>query len=187
MTSPRQALFLDRDGVINIRSRIRRNLAAHRIRGRDRPHHCGRQSRWVGGGGRHQSVRRGAGYFSEADVDALHDRMRKALNSRGAYIDRFYVCPYLPGAPVAAYDRQSQHRKPNPGMILQAARELELDLSRSSLIGDKHSDMQAAKAAGAAGHLFPGGDLWAFAAARIPELAAADRDQNSRLACSQCT
>lgn len=113
------------------------------------------------------------GYFTEDDVAAFHARLRGWLAMNGAQLDAIYLCPYLPGAPLAAYDRDSEDRKPRPGMLLRAARDLTLDLARSYLIGDRETDVQAAQAAGATGLLFPGGDLWAFARARIPALAAA--------------
>ena len=57
-------------------------------------------------------------------------------------------CPHLPDATVAAYRRSCDCRKPAPGMLLRAARELSLDLSRSVIVGDRLSDVQAGRAAG---------------------------------------
>ncbi|HWE46478.1 MAG TPA: HAD family hydrolase [Caulobacteraceae bacterium] len=105
------------------------------------------------------------GLFSLAEMDAFHALMRGALAAEGAEIDALYACPYLPDAPVAEYSHPDHpDRKPNPGMILRAIEELDLDPDRSILIGDKDSDMEAARRAGVTGAKFRGGDLYAFVA-----------------------
>jgi D-glycero-D-manno-heptose 1,7-bisphosphate phosphatase len=103
------------------------------------------------------------GFFDEAAVRRLHDAMREQLAVDGAHIDAFYVCPFLPDAPVPAYAHPDHpDRKPNPGMILRAIADLGLDPDRTVMIGDKESDMEAARRAGVTGALFAGGDLEAF-------------------------
>jgi D-glycero-D-manno-heptose 1,7-bisphosphate phosphatase len=103
------------------------------------------------------------GYFDLAAVDHLHAVMRTQLAVEGGHIDAIYVCPFLPEAPVAAFAHPDHpDRKPNPGMVLRAIAELELDPARTILIGDKDSDMRAAAQAGVAGALFGGGDLDVF-------------------------
>lgn len=103
------------------------------------------------------------GLFSEDRMWAFNGELVERLASEGAVIDAVYACPFLPDAPVAAYAHPDHpDRKPNPGMILRAARDLELDLTRSLLIGDRDSDMEAARRAGVAGHRFSGGNLDAF-------------------------
>lgn len=99
------------------------------------------------------------GYYTEEDVKTLHDWMGKAVAASGGRITAFYYCPYLEGAPVKQYDKDSDWRKPAPGMILQAAADYSIDLSQSFMIGDKKSDMDCAAAAGVAGYLFNGGRL----------------------------
>ena len=71
------------------------------------------------------------GYFSLADMDAFHLLLRRTFAAQGAVIDAIYACPYLPDAPVAAF-RHPDHpdRKPNPGMILRAAADLDRFLAR---------------------------------------------------------
>lgn len=106
------------------------------------------------------------GLFSLAEMDAFHDLMREKLAAEGAEIDAIYACPYLPDAPVAEYSHPDHpDRKPNPGMVLRAIADLDLDPDRSVLIGDKESDMEAARRANVTGARFRGGDLDAFVAA----------------------
>jgi D-glycero-D-manno-heptose 1,7-bisphosphate phosphatase len=79
--------------------------------------------------------------------------MARAFLERGGSLAGVFHCPYLPGATVPGYDRDSFWRKPNPGMILEAARRLDLDLARSIFLGDQPGDMTAASAAGVGGRV----------------------------------
>lgn len=90
------------------------------------------------------------GHVDEATLGRIHDRLKELLAKEGAPLDAIYYCPYLPGdeAVVKAYRKDSDLRKPKPGMLLKAAREMNLDLSRSWAIGDEARDIQAGKAAG---------------------------------------
>ncbi len=90
------------------------------------------------------------GYFDEAAMNQVDARMKSLLAERGTRLDRAYYCPYLDGpeATVEAYRRDSDLRKPRPGMLLLAAKELEIDLSRSWMIGDSPADVQAGINAG---------------------------------------
>ena len=90
----------------------------------------------------------GRGYYTTDDYDRLTDWMLAQFSSRGIHIDKVYYCPYHPVAGVGEYRKSSFDRKPNPGMILKAVKEFDLDLSNSILIGDKDSDLEAGKAAG---------------------------------------
>jgi D-glycero-D-manno-heptose 1,7-bisphosphate phosphatase len=100
------------------------------------------------------------GLYGEAEVDAFHDRMQDELAEIGAHVDAFYYCPFHPEAAIEAY-RVPDHfdRKPNPGMIVRALREWPVDVTRSFLIGDRESDITAARRANLPGYLFKGGDL----------------------------
>ena len=105
------------------------------------------------------------GLFDLAAVEALHGVMKAALAAEDARIDAFYVCPFLPDAAAPAFAHPDHpDRKPNPGMILRALADWNIDPARALMIGDKASDLEAARRAGIEGVLFPGGDLDAFVA-----------------------
>jgi D-glycero-D-manno-heptose 1,7-bisphosphate phosphatase len=111
------------------------------------------------------------GYYSEADVAALHDWMNAELGRRaGARIDAFVYSPFHPQAPLEAYRRESPCRKPGPGMILELLARFPVDPARTVMIGDKASDVAAAQAAGVEGVLFEGGSLLAALSPILPRL-----------------
>lgn len=153
MTMVRRAAFLDRDGVINIDSAylsrwedfqfVPGTVAAMR-----RLHEAGYDLVVVTN---QSGIARG--YYTEADYQALTRQMREALAAQGVPLAGVYHCPHHPKGPVAAYAIDCDCRKPAPGMILQAARELALSLPDSLLVGDKGSDIEAARAAGV-GHAY---------------------------------
>ena len=109
------------------------------------------------------------GLFDLAAVEAVHAVMQADLTVEGARIDAFYVCPFHAEAkdPTFAHPDHPD-RKPNPGMILRAMDEWGLDPARCLLIGDKDSDIEAARRAGIAGALFEGGNLDDFVLPLIP-------------------
>ncbi|MDF2116098.1 HAD-IIIA family hydrolase [Roseiarcaceae bacterium H3SJ34-1] len=107
------------------------------------------------------------GYYTEGDVNALHAHMQAHLNANGAHIDAFRYCPYHVDGTVAEYARESDHRKPKPGMILDLLQKWQVDPMQSVLIGDKDSDLAAAEAAGIRGAKFEGGSLYEFLRAVI--------------------
>lgn len=92
------------------------------------------------------AVARGA--LSEAGLQAIHQLMVDRLGAQGAYLDGIYWCPHHPTAGVGPYKVACQCRKPKPGMLERAARELAIDLSGSFVVGDKMSDLEAGYAAG---------------------------------------
>ncbi len=90
----------------------------------------------------------GRGYYTESDFEALNEKMKATFTEHGAPLAGIYFCPHHPEKALCNYRQACNCRKPGPGMLLQAARELDIDLSASVLFGDKKSDMLAAKAAG---------------------------------------
>lgn len=100
------------------------------------------------------------GLYDEAAIATFHAHMQAQLAEAGAHIDAFYHCPFHADGNVQEY-RVADHpdRKPNPGMILRALAEWQVDTTRSFLIGDRESDIEAAQRAGLPGHLYEGGSL----------------------------
>ena len=160
----RPAVFLDRDGVLNIDSAY--------------PHRP-EQIEWTECA--HQAVKNfnDAGYFvfvvtnqagvahglyDEDAVRLLHGWMNTELRKSGAHVDDWRYCPFHPEAKVGAYRGVHPWRKPGAGMLLDLIECWPVDVSRSFLIGDRESDVQAARSAGIPGHLYGGGSLAAFAA-----------------------
>ncbi len=88
------------------------------------------------------------GYFSVEDVQRLHQHMQHLLNAFEVKIDAFYLCPHHPTQGIAPYDIDCDCRKGKPGMLLQGAEELGIDLSSSFMVGDKLADIEAGIAAG---------------------------------------
>lgn len=85
------------------------------------------------------------GRYTESDVHAVHQRLNDLC---GGLIDAFRFCPWHPGGTVARYRREHPWRKPAPGMILDAAHSLGIDLGRSWMVGDAERDIRAGAAAG---------------------------------------
>lgn len=143
-----RALFLDRDGVINVEKDY-----VHRIEDFEFLPGIFELCARAGALGYLMVVVTnqagiGRGYYTEADYQRLTDWMVGAFRERGVVISRVYHCPFHPTAGIGPYRRESSDRKPNPGMLLRARDELNLDLARSVFIGDKDSDMVAGRAAG---------------------------------------
>tara|TARA_B100000686_G_scaffold351260_1_gene449487 strand:- start:3966 stop:4532 length:567 start_codon:yes stop_codon:yes gene_type:complete len=90
----------------------------------------------------------GRGYYSEKEFNYLSDWMCAKFLSNGVKIDAVYFCPFHPDHGIGRYKMESFDRKPSPGMIFRAEKDLGLDLARSALVGDSLSDIAAAKAAG---------------------------------------
>jgi len=88
------------------------------------------------------------GICTPEQIRALHNRLRETLARESALIDAVYWCPFHPRGRVPEFTVDSEMRKPRPGMLLQAARELDLDLSSSLMVGDKPADIAAGNAAG---------------------------------------
>ncbi|KCZ87482.1 HAD-IIIA family hydrolase [Hyphomonas jannaschiana] len=103
------------------------------------------------------------GFYDEDAIGIFHAGMQVQLAEAGAFVDAFYHCPYHADGKVLAYTVEDHpDRKPNPGMILRALKDWHVDKDKSFLIGDKPSDMEAARRAGLPGHLYTGGNLQAL-------------------------
>ena len=102
------------------------------------------------------------GLYSEAEIGALHNWVGAELARTGARIDAFYHCPHHPDIGPPEYRRECDCRKPAPGMLLKAMADFPVDAAHSFLIGDRETDLDAARAAGVAGYLFAGGNLDRF-------------------------
>jgi len=95
----------------------------------------------------------GLGFFTEAFVRDLHTRMDAVLAEGGARIDGWFYCPHHPQARLPEFQVACGCRKPGVGMVQEAVRRHDIDLSRSFVIGDKLADVEMAAAAGARGIL----------------------------------
>ncbi len=158
----RRALFLDRDGVINVDHG-----------------YVGTRDRFEWMPGAHEAIRAATdagwhvfvitnqsgvarGLYDEAAVSALHGWLTDEVRRAGGTIDDIRYCPFHPDGIVPAYSKASDWRKPAPGMLLDLMRGWELDRARCLLIGDQDSDMAAAQAAGISALRFSGGNLLDF-------------------------
>jgi len=88
------------------------------------------------------------GIVTEEMLGKIHERLRELLAVKGAALDGIYYCPYHPDGVIPEYRKDSDWRKPKPGMLLAAAQEMDLDLSRSWMVGDNDRDMEAGRGAG---------------------------------------
>jgi D-glycero-D-manno-heptose 1,7-bisphosphate phosphatase len=89
------------------------------------------------------------GFFGEGFVKEAHEFLDRTFRAGQARIDGFYYCPHLPEASVEAYRRQCDCRKPRPGMIRDAERDLDLDIPGSYVVGDRWLDVELGLAVGA--------------------------------------
>jgi D-glycero-D-manno-heptose 1,7-bisphosphate phosphatase len=163
----RPAVFLDRDGILNV----------------DRGYVSSRANfEWIPGAIEAVKSLNDAGYYvfiatnqsgiarglyTERDMQALHDFMADEFKRGGAHIDDWRYCPFHAEGTVKEFKRVSDWRKPGPGMILDLIKAWPVDRENSVLIGDKESDLQAAQAAGVRALLFNGGNLHDFVRAKV--------------------
>jgi D,D-heptose 1,7-bisphosphate phosphatase len=164
----RPAVFFDRDGVLNHDSGYTFETS---------------KLQWIDGAREAIKAVNDAGYFAfvvtnqsgvarglyeESHVQALHRWMADDMATIGAHIDAFEYCPDHPDGTIERYRRVSDRRKPAPGMITDLLSRFPVNTGASILIGDKPSDLEAARAAGLNGHLFTGGNLEAFLMQHLP-------------------
>jgi D-glycero-D-manno-heptose 1,7-bisphosphate phosphatase len=111
------------------------------------------------------------GYFTADVMTAVHERLVDELKRAGAHLDGLYVCAHHPTEGAPPFRAECECRKPRPGLLLRAARELDLDLAASAVVGDKPSDLEVAQRAGAAGVLVLTGyglGEWEYRRAHFP-------------------
>ncbi|WP_409187986.1 D-glycero-alpha-D-manno-heptose-1,7-bisphosphate 7-phosphatase [Bradyrhizobium sp. RDM4] len=158
----RPAVFFDRDGVLNEDDGYASDP---------------NKIRWVEGAQQAVKAVNDAGYFAfvvtnqsgiarglyeERHVRRLHEWMSHQLAMIGAHIDAFEFCPHHPDAEIARYRVLCSCRKPQPGMINALLAQYPVNIRDSFMIGDKQSDLDAAKAAGIKAYLFDGANLQSF-------------------------
>jgi len=147
-STPKKALFLDRDGVINVDHNY-----VHKIE----------DCQFIDGIFQlaKDAVEKnydifiitnqagiGRGLYSEADFETFTGWMEKQFERNEAPVRKTYYCPYHPEHGVGKYKKDSFDRKPNPGMILKIAEVYGIDVKNSVLVGDKESDIEAGSRAG---------------------------------------
>lgn len=167
---PNPALFLDRDGVINIdHAYVYRKEDFEFVDGIFELVAAAKKAGYLIVVVTNQAGI-GRGYYTAADFYELMNWVREQFAARNGCIDGVYFCPDHPEYGLGEYRRESKFRKPAPGMLLQAANELDIDLETSILVGDKVSDVEAGKAAGVGTLLYFGAVGDAGPAARVSSL-----------------
>ncbi|MEM9376923.1 MAG: HAD family hydrolase [Pseudomonadota bacterium] len=163
MADLKPALFLDRDGVLNVDQGFVARVE---------------DWQWINGAARCVAnfkardwyviiVTNQSGiafdHYREIDMQKVHAHMIAGLEAHGTRVDAIYYCPYHVDGTNPKYRKDSFDRKPKPGMILQAMADFPIKREASFLIGDKQTDIDAAHAASIGGFLFRGGNLAEFA------------------------
>lgn len=93
------------------------------------------------------------GYFEEDLISKVHEKLKGLLSNDNAYLDAIYYCPHHPEVGVAPYRKNCDCRKPKPGLLRRAQQDLNIDLSRSYIIGDSIKDIETGFQAGVPGIL----------------------------------
>lgn len=163
MSIRRPALFLDRDGVLNVdRGYVSKIEDFEWIEGAKDCVKNFKDRGWFVFVVTNQSgIARG--FYTEEDMHALHAHMAAELANYGTVIDRYYHAPWHEEGEIAMYRRDSIDRKPGPGMLLHAMADFPVNREQSFLIGDKQTDIEAGRAAGVGAFLFRGGNIATFA------------------------
>ena len=166
-TRRRPAVFFDRDGTINVdegysHRPVDLTFVPGAVAAVKRVNDLGRFAFLVTNQG---GIAKG--HFTENDMHAFNAQMQRELRAAGAHFDDIRYCPDHPDGTVAPYNRISDWRKPGPGMLLDLMRAWPVTQADSLVVGDKNSDIEAARAAGLRGLLYRGGDLDEFLAPHL--------------------
>ena len=176
----RAALFLDRDGVINVEKDY-----VHRIEDVEFVDGIFTLCKAAKNAGLvivvvTNQAGIGRGYYTETQFRTLMDWMKDRFVERGVALDAVYQCPFHPEHGVGDYKADSFDRKPNPGMILRAQTDLDIDLAASCMIGDKASDIEAARAAGVGTAVLLGSCEYAIETDSRPDCVVQSLDEATR-------
>lgn len=148
MKPARRAVFIDRDGTISEEVGYVNHVSRYRVFPFSAEairllNHAG----WLAILVTNQAgVARG--YFDERMIERVHEKLTSELAREGAELDAIYYCPHHPSVGEPPYRKDCECRKPRPGLILQAAKEFELDLDECWMVGDRYSDTELARNAG---------------------------------------
>jgi D-glycero-D-manno-heptose 1,7-bisphosphate phosphatase len=175
----RRAVFLDRDGTLNVDSGyVSRPQDVQLVK------HAAAGAKLLADAGymlviasNQSGIARGI--LTGAQADAVDERLLALLAQRGATVQAVYRCPHLPAGSIAEFSIECDCRKPKPGMLVQAARELGIDLAASWMIGDGARDVEAGLAAGCRAILLSADGVGALAGPRV--FAAKDLIEAARL------
>jgi len=88
------------------------------------------------------------GYYDESLVRDVHEKLQKKLEEKSAHLDGIYYCPHHPTEGIGVYKKNCKCRKPKTGMIDSAVKELNIDIKKSFMVGDRYKDIEFAKKAG---------------------------------------
>ncbi len=174
-----RAVFLDRDGTINeevgyMDSLVKLNLFHQSFAAIDKINKSGMKAVVITN---QSGVARG--YFSDDFVSEVHLCIQKMLREKGVHIDAFYYCPHHPSEGREGYRKSCNCRKPEAGMLLQAAKDLNIDIGSSYMVGDTDKDIETAMRVGAKSVLVRTGygretEGWILQSGNIPDYIADD-------------
>lgn len=158
MTAPkRRAVFLDRDGtIVRDVGYLKRTEDVFLLPGAPEALKLLREAGFLLLVVTNQSAV-ARGWLTEPALLEMQREVERRLEAEGAALDGFYYCPHLPGGTVEQYARKCDCRKPEPGMLLRAARDRNVDLERSYVVGDSERDVEAGERAGCSTILIGGG------------------------------
>ena len=176
MNPPDRAVFLDKDGTLivdvpyNVDPALI-ELAPGAVEGLSKLHASGYRLVVISN---QSGVARGR--FEVAALASVEARLRELLEGFGVPLAGFYFCPHHPEGSVPAYSVLCDCRKPKPGMLIEAARDLDLDLARSWFVGDILNDVEAGHRAGCRAILIDNGNEteWTLGPDRTPDFRATD-------------